>query len=188
MKSLKLVLIGVLTLFAFSCTKKTCQDENDNKVLMLQVDYITNVFEGGQEIELGAYNSSFATDVDYQAPGDFGSIKILYQPTNQTLFHGTIHWMGLGQRIFPASLIPANNFELAITNDFITPSAGFENIFNPTNTPYFYMDAWSAVQKYQKVRAYLQSNNASPVKIFLYMPSAGPGDPTNWKWILFLKN
>ncbi len=165
----------------FSSTRKT------NKVLMLIVDYTTNAFEGGKEL---AFNDAetFTIVPDYKEPGDFGSIEMKYSELNQRLFYGTIVWMGKGRIEYPQNILPANSFDRTVTADYWGPGKGFENVFNQWNTVYDYNPVWSSVQNVVMARNYLRTNPDQTIKIFLYTPSVGEGDPADWKWILFVKN
>lgn len=89
---------------------------------------------------------------------------------------------------FPSNLKPATQFDVVLTQDFVLPSAGFEDVFNPGNHTYDYEEVWQSVQNLVKVRAYLKSNPNSSVKLFLYTPSVGVGNPADWDWIIFIKN
>ena len=89
---------------------------------------------------------------------------------------------------FPQNLINANQFDSVLTADYVTPISGFENVFNPNNTTYNYDPVWSSVQSLVKVRQYLVSNPNATVKIFLYTPSVGIGNPAEWDWIIIIKN
>jgi hypothetical protein len=171
-----------------------CQSDGENdshesaSVLMLQVDYTTNVFESGVELSFPVPAQTFTVGIDYKDPGDFGSIKIYYSEINQLLFHGGIHWMGCGEIIYPENWLPANGFTRVLTADYQFPENGFENIFIFGSEDDFNYDAvWKSVQGIVKVREYLSCNPEQKVKLFLYMPSVGAGDPKDWKWILFLK-
>ncbi len=169
-----------------------CPDDSENptgadKVLMLKVDYLTNTFESGKEITLQNAAETFTIDVDYQAPGDFGGIQLYYDETDEKLFDGTIHWMGLGAVSYPENFVPANQFEHVITNDYMTPEGGFEYIFQPYNPENNYDAMWSSVQGLTRVRQYLLTSQHA-VKIFLYTPSVGEGNPADWDWIIIMKN
>lgn len=159
-----------------------------NKVLMLKVDYTTNTFEGGTELSFDAPNTTFTIETEYQEPGDFGWIKLYYAEQEAKIFDGEIHWMGLGTLHYPESFEPASSFEHVLTDDYVTPEAGFENVFNPSEQVYDYTQPWSHVQGLVKVRQYLQTNPTATVKLFLYTPSVGIGDPADWDWIIILKN
>ncbi len=155
---------------------------------MLKVDYLTNTFEGGKELGFSNTTASFTISNQYLPPSDFGSLKLKYQELNETLFEGTIIWMGLGQIYFPQNILAANQFTSVTTTDIVYPANGFQNVFNPSNQVYDYTNAWLSVQRLVKVREYLKSNPAGSVKIFLYTPSVGIGNPAEWDWIIFMKN
>lgn len=184
-------IITVLTLF-LSCAKvdlKQIQaNQTANKVLMLKVDYTTNKFEGGKEFSFKNSTQSFTIDNEYRAPGDFGSIKLIYRELDEPLFDGSIIWMGLGKMTFPETLQPSSKFNSVLTTDVVYPENGFENIFNPNNETYDYSEVWMAIQHLVKVREYLKSNPNEKVKIFLYTPSVGVGNPADWDWIIYMKN
>ena len=63
-----------------------------------------------------------------------------------------------------------------------------ENVFNPNNSTYNYNEIWTSVQSLVKVRQYLNSNPNATVKLFLYTPSVGIGNPAEWDWIIVMKN
>jgi hypothetical protein len=171
-------------------TNVPCTEEptTNGNVLMLKVDYLTNAFEGGYEFSFENVPQSFNIRKDYKEPGDFGYIKLFYQETGDRLFHGTVIWLGEGQIYYPENLLPASDFEALITGDYVGAGSGFENIFPeymPENSDY--VEIWQNVQSLVKVREYLQANPEQKVKIFLYTPCVGVGNPEHWDWILFLK-
>ncbi|MSP84277.1 MAG: hypothetical protein EXR18_00410 [Flavobacteriaceae bacterium] len=183
----KIFAIATLILTLVSCSKEN-DEKNQNSVLVLKVDYNTNLFEGGKELSFTNITSNMTVTNQYLSNGDFGSIKLKYQELNETIFDGTIFWMGLGQINYPQNLLNANQFDRTETADFATPIAGFENVFNPNNLTYNYNTIWDSVQSLRKVRQYLNSNPNATVKIFLYTPSVGIGNPSDWDWIIFMKN
>ena len=91
--------------------------------------------------------------------------------------------------IYPEKLEPANHFESTLTQDVYLPEKGFENIQH-SDSPDFeeedYLNVWLAVQHLVKAREYLDANSHQRIKIFLYTPSVGVGDPLTWKWLIFL--
>jgi len=193
MKNKLLMLFGVALLFG-SCTGEDSEIPaqnalpiGENKVLLLKVDYTTNAFEGGKEFDFQDDTESFTIETQHQQAGDFGGIKLYYQELDEKLFEGSIHWNGLGAMSFPESLQPASSFEHVLTEDFAI-CLGFDNVFNPQQQELDYNLPWSSIQGLVKVRQYLQSNPASTVKIFLYTPSIGVGNPEEWDWIILLKN
>lgn len=192
MKNLIAVLLLTSVIF-LSCAKIESEEVlfnsslTDNKVLILKVDYLTHIFEGGTELTFQKSTPTFTITTDYKSPGDFGSIKLTYKELNEKLFEGTIIWMGKGLIGFPSTFINPEKFNVANTYDVVYP-IGFENIFNPNNQTYNYSPIWHQVQQYAKVREYLRSNPKATVKIFLYTPSVGIGNPADWDWIILLKN
>jgi hypothetical protein len=190
MKKYILILASFFSLF-ISCTKgkdeTVARTTNANNVLVLKVDYNTNRFEGGKELTFSDTSTNMTITNQYVAPGDFGSIKLKYQELNEILFDGTIVWAGLGQVNFPQNLLDSNQFDRVMTADYVTPIAGFENVFNPDNSTYNYNAIWMSVQSLAKVRQYLYSNPNATVKLFLYTPSVGMGNPAEWDWYIFMK-
>ncbi len=188
----KIVTVIAIVLAFISCSKdnnKTMTPTtNTNRVLVLKVDYITNQFEGGKELPFTTLTSTMTITNHYVAPGDFGSIQLTYQEVNETLFDGTIIWAGLGQMNYPQNVLNANQFDSVATTDYVIPIAGFENVFNPSNSTYNYNAIWASVQSLVKVRQYLNSNPKATVKLFLYTPSVGIGNPADWDWFIFMKN
>jgi len=167
----------------------SCEDQSqfNNKVLMLMVDYTTNTFKGGKELGFAGNLETFTITREYKAPSDFGYLKLFYEEVNELLFSGTIIWMGLGKMEFPKVLLSANQFQRVDIHNYIPPKNGFENILDLTNQPFDYELVWVAVQSLAKTREYLHSNPEQVVKLFLYTPSVGVGNPEDWYWIIYLK-
>ena len=183
-KILLLLIIGLLT----GCdSENTFVKERSGQVLMLKVDYTTNRFEGGTEFHFSPSADDFTIENEYKEPGDFGYVKLRYKELTEPLFEGTIHWMGLGEMSYPEKLEPADMFDRVLTEDFVYPVNGFEDVFNPQNLDLEYDDAWLAVQNLVKAREYLRAKPSQKVKLFLYTPSVGVGNPEDWCWIIYLK-
>jgi hypothetical protein len=186
----KLILYLFLTGLFFGCNSENMDIDIEanapNQILMLKVDYTTSAFEGGTIIGFPKKTDNFTIGNEYVEPSDFGSVKLIYKELNQTLFEGTIHWMGLGKMRFPEKLEPAGFFEFVLTEDILYPN-GFENVFNPDNRELDYEKVWLSVQGLVKVREFLAANPNQKAKLFLYTPSVGTGDPTDWDWIIYLK-
>lgn len=180
-------------LFSFSLF--SCKEDDDEitvcdetgKVLMLAVDFTTNKFESGTILPIYTQSETFTITNEYKEPSDFGYVKLYYSELDELLFYGDIIWMGSGKMKYPESLSPANQFEAVDTKDFVFPANGFEDLFNQTNQTYDYEEIWSAVQSLSVARIFLSENPQQKVKMFLYTPSVGVGNPEEWKWIIFLK-
>ncbi len=182
------VLLLLFAVLLLGCNSENMfVDDTPGQVLMLEVDYTTNRFEGGTEFHFSRSTDNFTIENEYKEPGDFGYVKLRYKELNEPLFEGTIVWMGLGEMTYPKKLEPARTFDCVLTEDFVNPVNGFENVFNPHNMDLKYDDAWFAVQNLVKTREYLRANPLQKVKLFLYTPSVGVGDPEDWYWIIYLK-
>jgi hypothetical protein len=158
-----------------------------NQVLMLTVDYTTNTFEGGTVLGFSKQTKNFTITNKYVQPGDFGSVELTYGELGEKLFFGTIHWMGTGKMTFPEKLASPDKFTFVLTEDYIKPINGFEDIFNPNDLALNYEKAWGAVQGLVKTREFLTANPHQKVKMFLYTPSVGVGNPEDWFWVIYLK-
>lgn len=179
------IFIGIVLLFGCS---KDDESKVSNTILLLQVDYMTNVFEGGKEIPISFCNSSSDTipiSVDYKEPGDFGSIALYYQPTNEMIFNGTIIWMGTGKKSFPNDFNSADSF-LKLGSEIEQPNITRFQItyYNLYNQPIAYTNLWNAINKLEIVADYLNSNKK--IGLFLYTPSVGVGNPNEWDWFVIL--
>ncbi|TDS55298.1 hypothetical protein [Myroides indicus] len=184
-----------LVLMCFLLAITACESDNGkeevkgqvNEVLLLKVGYMSNNFEGGTELSFTKLSTDFNLVPEYVSPGDFGSIKMIYSDIDEVLFDGTIHWMGLGKRTFPEELQTADSFLITETEDYVYPPNGIHNVFNPGGEAFDYDVVWGAIQNVKKVREYLVDNSNAEVKLFLYTPSVGDGNPYDWYWVVFVK-
>lgn len=193
----KILLFAGLCAFMVSCSDEDNNNTNTlppvsgNKVLALKVDLLTNTFEGAKELEFEDLDG-FSIGVDYNAPGDFGDVTINYAEAQQPLFAGTIIWMGTGEISYP-EFQPAGAFESSNGEAALPANEDFELIANGEGeaAPWQsleYDEIWDAIDNLDVVKAYRQQNPNAAVKLYLYTPSVGIGDPAEWDWIVFLKN
>ncbi|WP_422104895.1 hypothetical protein [Winogradskyella sp.] len=187
---------SVLTILLFLIFV-SCADDDDNnidpasEVLLLQVDFMTNTFEGGKKYVFDSSVESFTISSNYQAPGDFGNIALYYDELNEMIFDGSIVWMGTGQRSFPENLINPDDFQNN-TNPVPMPSeANFQTVMYDDFAYYpdtiDYSAIWNSISNLQEVTDFRNNNPNSEINLFLYTPSVGIGDPNEWDWVLFLK-
>jgi hypothetical protein len=184
-----------LLLFAVLFVQVSCDstpdnyviNQNPNKVMLLKVDYETNTFEGGNETVFPSSTATFTVTNQVIPPGDFGNIKLFYSELNTKIFDGDIIWMGDGQIHFPTSFLSANQYNFINTLVLIADPV-FENVYNPDNTNYNYSEIFNAIRYLEIVNQYRASNPNATVKLFLYTPGVGVGDPSQWKWIFIIKN
>lgn len=180
----------------FSCEKESENTtKKENKVLILQIDYLTHVFEGGTELSF-ADCDTFTISSDYQSPGDFGGIQLYYKELDQLLFDGTIIWMGKGKISYPQTIDSANTFNLRNTsmpfpnNSLLKILAHNGTVANDVeeDEEIPLQTIWNAISNLKLVFQYRLSNPEGNIYVFLYTPSVGCGDPNDWDWFVFMKN
>lgn len=174
-------------------------------VMQFKVDYLSHQLEGYHIDTIRGYrNSSSAIPfrMQYCAPGDFGSVKLFYGPTGDTLFSGGIVWMGCGSIEHPA----AYNTDFTVMYN-MPPYPGQEAFYmvgGPVSTfadlcHYFENDIstdslclwlWEAVSSsnvYQDWTVPAYQMQMPRFGIYFYQPSVGVGNPVDWDYILFLE-
>jgi hypothetical protein len=190
----KVILFLVIIGMFFSCDKNegTEIQETTNNVLLLKVDFLTNIFEGGKELEFSSDSSNFTISSTYQAPGDFGSVQLFYDELNEKIFDGTIIWMGLGERSYPETIELPSSFPILTDSLPIPDSSMFENVMYSEYAYYpdtiEYSNIWNSINNLEIVSNYRNSNPTEKVNLFLYTPSVGIGYPAEWDWYIFFKN
>jgi hypothetical protein len=189
---MRYILIIAVVFLLVSCSSNSNKDNSTksvqpNKVLLLKVNYETNTFEGGYEAVFPNLTCTFTLSNQVIPPADFGNIKLFYSELNVKLFDGDIIWMGDGQIHFPTSFLSASQYSYIDTFAPI-PDPIFENIYNPNNVNYNYSEIYNSIRYLGIVNEYRGSNPNASIKLFLYTPGVGVGDPTKWKWIFILKN
>lgn len=187
------ILYLLLIVIIFSCDKndETEIQETTNNVLLLKIDFLTNNFEGGKQLEFSS-DSNFTISSTYQAPGDFGSVQLFYEELNEKIFDGTIIWMGLGERSYPETIELPNTFSILTDSLPLPDSSMFKNIMYSEYAYYpdtiEYSNIWNSINNLEIVSNYRNSNPNEKINLFLYTPSVGMGDPADWDWYIFLKN
>lgn len=187
----------LFTLLSFLFT--SCEDESTNsaaelgssdKVLLLQVDYMTNAFMAGKEFNFPTF-SDITISSTYQPPGDFGGIQLFYSEINEMLFDGSIVWMGTGQISYPI-LEPTSSFETS-SNLVEVPYVSLFEVIMYDEFAYYpdeieYSSIWHSISNLSLVNEYRASNPDGEVNLLLYTPSVGIGDPYEWSWIVIINN
>jgi hypothetical protein len=158
---------------------------------VLVTDYLTYEFESGA---LNYYPKCDTCDsdslpflVDIVPPGDFGSVAFTYTETGDTLFFGTMIWLGRGELVHPDNVLSGDRFgELS------------ESARDPSDWEYF--DQWSSLDKAEfeakadTAWAYVKrldivwdfAARDYRVGVYLYTPAVGPVVPAEARWIIFL--
>lgn len=193
----KILLLSLLGIFATACSDDDNNntippDDGQNKVVLLQVDYLTNTFEGGKQLVFpAATNDDFTVSYVYHPPGDFGDIALTYQEVNMPLFAGTIIWSGTGARSFPDSIDAVTAFPTTGATVALPPNDDFRFI-DYTGVDYAepidFEPMWNAVDNLQIVAQYRAANPSAKIYMYLYTPSVGMGNPAEWDWYVIIKN
>lgn len=183
-RNIKKFILFIGIIFLFGCVKEDAF-EPSTKIVLLQVDYMTHVFEGGKELLISSESPNSDTipiSVDYKPPGDVGSIALYYQPNSKMIFEGIIVWMGTGRIRYPENFLLPTDFN-KISNSISLPNpTRFQTIFN--YHPDGYGAIWGAINKLEIVEDYIKSNKK--IGLFLYTPGVGFGDPAKWDWFVIL--
>lgn len=189
-----LFLLGIISIFLSSCKDKVENDQDhvSKRLLLLKVDYLTHDFEGGQQLEMGAYNNMSDTlplIVNYIAPSDFGSLSVYYNTTSSTslVFEGSTVWMGLGSRTFPSTLIDSADFPKSVSPLPNIDSTEFNVVFYDLSPQEIHYDSiWDGIKNLEIVEFY-RSAALTKMSLFLYRPSDGAGDPADWDWYIVME-
>lgn len=192
MKILKLLIIfGILAPLNSYSQNDTIIKSGFVNLAILIVDYDTYEFEGGN---LSYYscidcnNDSLPFLIDYKPPGDFGDITFKLIPTLDTIFTGTIIWMGIGQINYPVNYsldYPFNSTsDISLKPNDITYFDKNGQISNDTNFIQKADSVWNIIDTLTITNYYSEHN--FKVGIYLYPPVVGAFNPIVAKWIVFL--
>ena len=136
--------------------------------------------------------ANFTISSTYQAPGDFGSFQLYYYELNETIFDGTIIWMGTGKMSYPTEIDLPNTFSTTSDNLPLPTVSMFENVMYDEFAYYpdtiEYSNIWSSINNLEIVSNYRNSNPNGKINLFLYTPSVGVGNPADWDWYIYIKN
>ena len=166
-------------------------DFNGTRLLMLQVDYTSNRFEAVKDLFFPGQSGEFSVVNDFESPGDFGYQKLYYKELGQMFFYGTVVWMGCGEIMYPKIWNIPQEYPLTAQRDIVYPANGFEWTGDEVSDLVSEEDvkhAWSAVIPLVLARKSIAANPEEKVKVYFYRPSAGVGDPRDWKWIFILRD
>lgn len=153
-------------------------------------DYETGVPEGHYLYNLskqpGITTKDIPVKVSRQTTGDFGNTAITYGANGDTLFAGSVIWMGTGSRTKPVSL------DTNITEDkqLLTIPAYIQYLNTDTGSiDQEYKQkavlAWTHVSKMQVLSTYSGIN--FKLAFFLYTPNVGKTYLSKAKWIMLLE-
>jgi len=153
----------------------------------LKVDFLTYEFEEGIELSF-PWSRTFSLTWDYQEPLDFGNIRFDFEEIGETIFEGSVIWLGEGVRSFPPILKNSIEFD---TSDQIIDKPDFFNfiqLLEPLRDD-LNLDEdllWSAIDDLRLVHEYRQGNPEESMHVFLYTPSIGGCCPEEWDWYIIM--
>lgn len=158
-------------------------------ILISKVDYLTFRYNGFYALNVtNKLNSGNEIPFvsQYQAPGDFGYIKLFYRNTDNLLMDGSIIWSGCGELNFP------DNFRAGLPMDnglpypgqsrisFINDGGHYETVTDERDLQYI----WQSVSRQKEFQHYY-GNSSKKVAVYLYTPSVGVGDPADAYYLVF---
>ena len=150
-------------------------------ILISKVDYVTFQYKGFYALNVsGKTNEGELIPViaDYQAPSDFGFIKLYYQSTENLLLNGTIVWNGCGKLAFPERFRAG----LPVQERILYPGMerfarlGENGKYIETIDEGEMQHIWQSVS-YQKEFQHYFGNSTKKIAVYLYAPSVGMFDP-----------
>ena len=150
-------------------------------ILISKVDYVTFQYKGFYALNVsGKTNEGELIPViaDYQAPGDFGFIRLYYQTTENLLLDGTIVWNGCGKLAFPERFRAG----LPVQERILYPGMerfarlGENGKYIETIDEGEMQHIWQSVS-YQKEFQHYFGNSTKKIAVYLYAPSVGMFDP-----------
>lgn len=158
---------------------------------VLVSDYLSFEFEMGT---LDYYPPCVSCDENglpfnmiYHATGDFGDVTFEYTVTKDTLFYGTVIWMGHGAIGYPLEFHDAGEFERLADSPKDPLSVEYFWEYPPTYEEEFKAKAdtaWQHVKTLDIVAEFAKAEYR--VGIYMYPPVQGVFDPNAAKWIIFL--
>ena len=150
-------------------------------ILISKVDYVTFQYKGFYALNVsGKTNEGELIPViaDYQAPSDFGFIRLYYQTTENLLLDGTIVWNGCGKLAFPERFRAG----LPVQERILYPGKerfarlGETGKYIETIDEGEMQHIWQSVS-YQKEFQHYFGNSTKKIAVYLYAPSVGMFDP-----------
>lgn len=190
----KSTLLLAITVLLFSCNKEEelpHQPVLINNVVLLQIDFLTNTFEGGKVLQFTSA-PTFTISSNYQSPGDFGGVQLYYSEVNEKIFDGGIVWNGKGERLFPSTMDSPDTFDTMINGAPIPDISMFEKViyggFDNYPEVIDYPAIWNSINNLNIVSRYRAANPDAKINLFFYQSSIGAGDPADWDWYIILRN
>jgi hypothetical protein len=162
--------------------------QNKLNIAVLKLNYTDFSIQGGKMLYydcLGCTKDSIPFNVDYQEPMDFGSICLKLNPSLDTVFSGSMIWMGTGVIDFPSNFNASMPF---MSGNSIIQAPNNIQLLNQQgqqfNNATIINQCWNTVSTLEITESF--SNFNYHAAIYLYTPKVGLTDYNYAKWIVFL--
>jgi hypothetical protein len=203
MKNKRLYFLGLICIAIFSLNGKIIRTSEPDafsgptrkatqywvNVDLIITDYLTGNPEGHflyNLVKPAIAGKDMQVKCVQQLSGDFGNTSILYGDNNDTLFAGSIVWMGCGMRTRPAIL--DTNYTEALQK---LKKPAYLQFINADSTSIDKKSmkqaerSWDHISKLQVLSAYQGIN--FKLAFYLYTPATGKTDLSEAKWIILLE-
>ncbi len=173
-----------------SCKHETLAPKGLKKVLLVQIDYNTFLFEGGKEFSYFE-NDNSKIELPIQSdffPGTTNRLTMLY--LTDTIFEGIqSQTIGEGKRLYPTEIDPPIHY-FRNKNPLDKPDTShFQTLFYDLGTEVIPYDSiWNSISLLTIVSEYQNQNNTANIGLFLFRPTASSATKEDWKWYLVFKN
>ncbi|MBI2259274.1 MAG: hypothetical protein HYU67_10305 [Flavobacteriia bacterium] len=184
-------LLLLTSIILFSCKEDKLKPSTLKKVILLEIDYLKNKFEGGKEFSYFTDNSQgsdLPIIVKEYINNTSKRITFLYGDKADTIFDATEIVDGQGEILYP------NNFDSYIFYyklDSYTVSQPSEDFFqilyHDSSDPIPFDSIWKTVSNLKTVESYRNKNPSSKIGLILIRPSLVTQNPGDWKWLLILR-
>ncbi len=162
--------------------------QNKLNIAVLKLNYTDFSIQGGKMLYydcLGCTKDSIPFNVDYQEPMDFGSICLRLNPSLDTVFSGSMIWMGTGVIDFPTNFNASMPF---MSGNSVIQAPNNIQLLNQQgqqfNNATIINQCWNTVSTLEITESF--SNFNYHAAIYLYTPKVGLTDYNYAKWIVFL--
>lgn len=162
--------------------------QNKLNIAVLKLNYTDFSIQGGKMLYydcLGCTKDSIPFNVDYQEPMDFGSICLRLNPSLDTVFSGSMIWMGTGVIDFPTNFNASMPF---MSDNSVIQAPNNIQLLNQQgqqfNNATIINQCWNTVSTLEITESF--SNFNYHAAIYLYTPKVGLTDYNYAKWIVFL--
>jgi len=171
-----------LSFLAISCNP-TVEPEEESQMVVYLIDYGSNEFEAGTVLNFRKANVSFSTldidiDLDPIENGDAGAVSLIFDPTGDKIFEGSLNIEGSAAISFPG--LTAGDSYFRIDNAVALPAAGVQDIDGPYSESIG--PIWNSIDQLGITEIFV--NNDALLGRFLYRPNNS--NTENWKWVFLL--